>query len=405
MVFVFLLVLLFDVVGCLDNGVALTPPMGWMQWERFRCNLDCKNDPENCISEKLVMDIADRMERDGYRDVGYTYISLDDCWMSEERDSDGGLQPDKDRFPHGIKYLADYVHSKGLKLGIYLDMGLKTCKGYPGSKFYIQRDVQSLQEWGVDMLKVDCCSGGSDLIKGYEVMGFFLNQTGRPIVFSCSYPACIGNQFSDYMGVAKLCNSWRNAIDITDSWDRVYQVMQFYVLNTHNFARYSGPGHWNDPDELIVGDYSLSDGEERSQFGMWAMFAAPLFMSVDLRNIKPSSRNLLLNKRVIAINQDPLGVQAQIMWQHAWTDQGMVSGWARPLVKKGSYAIAILNGSSYGMPAPINATLQYFGLTNQDGYNITDAFDGLSLGPHKLTQPILLKLPAHDTFLGTVVPL
>ncbi|XP_060065186.1 alpha-N-acetylgalactosaminidase-like [Ylistrum balloti] len=407
MAFQSVLIMLFlaPVVSCLDNGLALTPPMGWMQWERFRCNLDCKNDPENCISEKLIMEMADRMEKDGYRDAGYTYISLDDCWMSTKRDSQGILQPDKDRFPHGIKYLADYVHSKGLKLGIYLDMGLETCKGFPGSKFSIQRDALSLKEWGIDMLKMDCCEGGSDMVTGYEVMGFYLNQTGRRIAFSCSYPACIGDMFSDYAGVAKLCNSWRNAIDITDSWERVYEVMKFYSKDVYSFSKFAGPGHWNDPDEMIVGDYSLSDGQERSQFGMWAMFAAPLFMSVDLRNIKSSSRNLLLNKRVIDINQDPLGAQATNVWQRPWTDQGVVTGWVKPLMKKGSYAIALLNGSAYGMPAPINITLNDLGLNNEGGYNITETFEGKFLGPYKLREPILLKIHAHDTFLATVVPL
>ncbi|ESN90211.1 hypothetical protein HELRODRAFT_182708 [Helobdella robusta] len=141
----------------LDNGLTRTPPMGWLSWERFRCNVDCKNDPNNCISEKLFMDMADKMASGGYKKAGYEYVIIDDCWSEKKRDQNGRLQADKNRFPSGIKKLADYIHSKGLKFGIYGDFGTLTCGGYPGSIYYLEADANTFAEWGVDYFKMDGC--------------------------------------------------------------------------------------------------------------------------------------------------------------------------------------------------------------------------------------------------------
>jgi alpha-galactosidase len=174
----------------LDNGLALTPPMGWMHWQRFRCLVDCDAYPDECINEKLFRSMADHLAADGYLEAGYEYLIIDDCWASKERDDQGRLQPNATRFPNGIKALADYVHSKGLKFGIYGDYGTKTCAGYPGSYGHLETDAKTFAEWEVDYLKLDGCYADVDnLEQGYIEMGRYLNQTGRPIVYSCSWPA------------------------------------------------------------------------------------------------------------------------------------------------------------------------------------------------------------------------
>lgn len=156
-VFIILLFSYFKCTFSLDNGLAKTPPMGWMAWERFRCNTDCTTDPQNCISEKLFIEMAEIMAKEGYKEAGYQYVSIDDCWLENTRDKDGRLVSDKKRFPHGIRALADFVHSKGLKLGIYEDFGTKTCAGYPGSEYFLQMDAETFADWEVDMLKLDGC--------------------------------------------------------------------------------------------------------------------------------------------------------------------------------------------------------------------------------------------------------
>ncbi|KAL5011921.1 hypothetical protein ScPMuIL_010472 [Solemya velum] len=380
-----------------DNGLAITPPMGWMSWERFRCNTNCTLDPDHCISEKLIMEMADLMVMGGYRDAGYEYVAIDDCWMTHERDKYGRLQADPIRFPSGMKNLSDYIHSRGLKFGIYEDMGLMTCKGYPGSKFYLQMDADTFASWGVDMLKLDCCWAGNDMETGYEVMGFFLNRTGRPIMYSCSFPACQGKK--NYILAETLCNTWRNYGDMNDDWDSIGKIIDYYGNDTEHFSKAAGPGHWNDPDELIIGDYGLSAAQEKTQFGMWAMMASPLFMSVDLRVIPKTSAKLLLNKRVIAINQDALGIQGTRIFK-----VGDLAGWTKPILPKGSYAIAVVNMGHYGEPLYFRRPLKDFGLSNPTGYNLTETFDGGQMGYFNISDQLTLNLEPTGIFLVTAIP-
>ncbi|EDV27039.1 uncharacterized protein TRIADDRAFT_23253 [Trichoplax adhaerens] len=296
----------------LDNGLALTPPMGWLAWERFRCNIDCKNNPDNCISQKLFTDMADHLAKDGYRDVGYNYINVDDCWMAKKRNKNGRLYADKERFPKGIKYLAEYMHKRGLKLGIYGDFGTKTCGGYPGSEFHLQTDAETFANWKVDSLKLDGCnSNTSDYKKGYPAMGHYLNKTGRPILYSCSWPAYLNPSKVNYTIIAKACNLWRNYGDIQDSWDSILSIVDFYGNNNKVLSAAQGPGHWNDPDQLIVGDFSLSYEQSKSQFALWSIFGAPLYMSNDLRKIPTWAKDILQNREVIAVNQDKLGLMGK----------------------------------------------------------------------------------------------
>ncbi|XP_046546385.1 alpha-N-acetylgalactosaminidase-like [Haliotis rubra] len=294
----------------LNNGLALTPPMGFLDWERFQCNTDCVNDPDNCVSEKLFMKMADIIAEEGYRELGYEYIGIDDCWPAKSRDADGNLVADPERFPNGILGLSRYVHSRGLKLGIYEDVGTKTCAGYPGSQDYTKQDAETFARWELDLLKFDGCNTDANRsairkIK-FPLMSQSLNATGRPILFTCEWWSGDQTQHSHYTRNSEYCNSWRTFTDILDTWPSVLSIIQHYAQNAGDFISVSGPGSINDPDELIIGDFSLSYDQEKSQFGMWAMFAAPLYISADLRTIRPEAKAILQNKGVIAINQDPL---------------------------------------------------------------------------------------------------
>lgn len=310
------LTVLVTLGGCvqgLDNGLLLTPPMGWMAWERFRCNTDCVNDPKNCISERLIMEMADRLVEDGWVEFGYNYVNIDDCWMDTKRDAKGRLTPDPIRFPSGIKALAKYVHSRGLRLGIYSDMGPLTCGGFPGTPLdKVITDAQTFASWDVDMLKLDGCYSNSSIkALGYPLMSRALNATGRPIAYSCSWPAYEGGlpPKVNYTLLMEICNLWRNYGDISDSWDSVRGIMDWFSNNQRSLQPAGGPGHWNDPDMLIIGDFSLSYDQSKSQMAIWAIMAAPLFMSNDLRTISYKARSILQNRRLIHINQDPLGSQ------------------------------------------------------------------------------------------------
>nr|XP_042906106.1 alpha-N-acetylgalactosaminidase isoform X2 [Parasteatoda tepidariorum] len=313
-------------VVSLDNGLALTPPMGWLSWLRFVCNIDCKEDPLNCISEKLYMDMADEMVAEGFKDAGYEYVNVDDCWMAKERDSSGKLVPNSERFPSGIKALADYVHAKGLKLGIYTDCGTKTCAGYPGSFNNYEIDAQTFAEWGIDMLKVDgCYANPKDMDALYPSITSALNNTGRPIVFSCSWPAyqVDTGMDPDYSSIAKHCNLWRNYNDIEDSWASVLSIIDFYAAHQDELIAAAGPGHWNDPDMIIGGNFGLSYEEARSQLALWAIMASPLLMSNDLRSLKPEFKELLLNKDILSINQDTLGLMGKRIYNR--TEEGIIT--------------------------------------------------------------------------------
>jgi len=365
-------------VYTLDNGLARTPPMGWMAWERFRCNINCESDPDNCIGEKLFMQMADRMAADGYKDAGYQYVSIDDCWASKDRDSKGRLQPDPKRFPSGIKALADYIHKLGLKFGIYGDIGTKTCAGYPGTEDNLDVDAQTFADWGLDMLKLDGCYANATYYEyGYPAMSKALNKTGRPIMYSCSWPAYIKNP--PYDTIAAHCNIWRNYGDIQDNWGSVYSIIDHYGNNTDKFAQIAGPGQFNDPDELIIGDYSLTYDQMRAQMALWAIYAAPLIMSVDLRNIRPDAAKILLNKNVIAVNQDPLGKQGLRVYKDP-----SIETYLREL-KGGTMAVAILRTSPGPTPSRLDRTLKDLGLSSAVSYDCYETFEGkfiATLAPH-----------------------
>lgn len=374
-----LLLSFISVVKCLNNGLALTPPMGWLDWERFRCNIDCKTYPLTCIGERLFMDMIDHMASDGFKEVGYEQINIDDCWASKERDALGRLQPDPDRFPHGIKYLADYAHSKGLKLGIYADFGNHTCGGYPGSQYHLETDAETFAEWGVDMLKLDgCYTRVQDMDAGYPAMGKALNGTGRPIVYSCSWPdyqRASGIKVN-YTNIALNCNLWRNYADIQDSWDSVTGIIDYYGNSQDLFAWAAGPGNWNDPDMLIVGDFSLSYDQSKAQMALWAIFAAPLLMSNDLRTISAEAKEILLNTEVIAVNQDPLGKQGLRVYKN-----GNFEVWRREL-SGGNLAVVLFYRATGGSAMEFSVSFETLNIT-VDAVTARDLFNHTDLGTFK----------------------
>jgi len=390
------ILLMMGTIGVLglENGLARTPPMGWMSWERFRCNTDCKNDPENCIGERLFRAMGDMLVLGGYQDVGYDTIIIDDCWLDLHRTADGALQPNHDNFPSGVAAMGDYLHKLGLNFGLYEDYGNFTCGGYPGVLQNMEKDAKQFADWGVDYVKLDgCYSEPSSMETGYPQFGAYLNKTGRPMVYSCSWPAYQIGKHPNYPAIAEHCNLWRNFDDISDSWESVLRIVDFYGTNTDDFASLAGPGHWNDPDMLIIGNFGLSLEQSKAQMGMWCMLAAPLIMSNDLRTLRPEFKEILLNRDLIKLDQDPLGIQAKrlVAQQH-------IHVYSRPVMPlyngKASVAVAWLSRWTEGTPLKISCTLSSLGLDHPAGYAATDLFTGVELGTFK----------PSDTFSSSVNP-
>lgn len=356
----------------LDNGLARKPPMGWLSWERFRCVTDCEKYPDSCISEKLFMRMADSLSEDGWLAAGYELVNIDDCWSSKSRDIHKKLQPDPNRFPNGIPALAKYVHDKGLKLGIYGDYGTETCGGYPGSMGHEEDDAETFASWGVDMLKFDgCYSNSTQQAVGYPLMGQKLNATGRPIIYSCSWPAYQGGlpPKVNYTELGEICNLWRNYGDIQDSFEDVVDIINWWGDHQDVLIPAAGPGMWNDPDMLIGGNFGLSYDETKLQFGMWAMLAAPLFLSADLQSIAPNIKDLLQSKEIINIDQDPLGIQGR----RVRTDD-KIQLWVRPLVGE-QQAIAVMSTRTDGVPYTYSFTLRELGIKKPASkYVVMDIF-------------------------------
>lgn len=306
----------------LDNGLALRPPMGWLAWERFVCEIDCKQNPNECINDELFYEMAQRLISDGYKQLGYEYVNIDDCWSTKKRDrKTNELVPDPFRFSqfNGIRGLADKLHSLGLKLGIYGDCGTLTCQLYPGQlKYednlngnYFDLDASSFADWQIDSFKFDgCFLNVTEASKLCPPMGDKLNATGRPMLFSCSWPAYENdaNLATNWSLVVEKCNLWRAFGDIEDSWKSVLDTIDYFVAKQDLIVKYHGPGHWFDADQLVIGDFGLSPDQEQAQMAIWCIWASPLYMSNDLRAISKESKDILRNKWAIAVNQDRLGV-------------------------------------------------------------------------------------------------
>jgi len=318
-----------------DNGLAKTPPMGWNSWNKFGCN----------VSEDLIKSMTDAMVSSGMKDASYQYVIIDDCWQVS-RDADGNIVADAQHFPSGIKALADYVHSKGLKFGIYSDAGEKTCAKRPGSMGHEYQDALQYAKWGVDYLKYDWCNTGKrNAEEAYSTMRDALQAAGRPIVFSM----CEWGTAKPWLWAKDVGNLWRTTGDISDTWSSMKKwsngtCCQYGMVNIVDLQvgleSFAGPGHWNDPDMLEVGNGGMTTTEYRSHFSLWAMLAAPLIAGNDLRNMSSEIKEILTNKEVIAVDQDALGVEGRRVRK-----DGDLEVWARPL-KDGSRVVILFNRGS-----------------------------------------------------------
>lgn len=317
-------------VPALDNGLARTPPMGWNSWNKFGCD----------VSEKLVREMADAMVATGMRDAGYRYLVIDDCWQVA-RDARGNIVPDPERFASGMKALAEYVHSKGLLFGLYSDAGTKTCQGRPGSHGFETNDANRYAAWGVDYLKYDWCNTqGIDPKIAYPAMRDALAKSGRPIVFSM----CEWGTSTPWLWAGHVGNLWRTTGDIQDCWDckRDWGGMGWtHILDLQvGLEKYAGPGHWNDPDMLEVGNGGMGIEEYRAHFSFWCLLAAPLMAGNDLRSMSQETAGILTNREAIAVNQDSLGRQGFKV-----RDDGDLEVWTKPL-QDGSRAVVLFNRGS-----------------------------------------------------------
>jgi len=311
------------------DELAQTPPLGWNSWNKFGCD----------VSEQLIRETADAMVASGLRDAGYRYVNIDDCWQGG-RDAHGDLYADAKRFPSGIKALADKLHAQGLKLGIYSDVGDKTCGGYPGSRGHEYQDARTFAAWGVDYLKYDWCNTeGMDAAASYTTMRDALRATGRPIVFSI----CEWGDTKPWLWAPAVGHSWRTTGDIAPCWNceqghgnwASFGVLRIVDMQA-TIRKYSGPGHWNDMDMLEVGN-GLTEDEDRAHFTLWSMMDSPLIAGNDLRSMSASVLATLANRDVIALGQDALGIQA-----FRALAEGELEVWAKPLAHD-EWAVAFLN--------------------------------------------------------------
>jgi len=372
-----------------DNGVALTPPMGWNSWNKFGCN----------VSEDLLKSMADGMVASGMKDAGYQYVVIDDCWQVS-RDADGNIVIDAQRFPSGMKALGDYIHSKGLKFGIYSDAGWGTCQKRPGSQGHEYQDAIMYAKWGVDYLKYDWCNTGTrNAEEAYATMRDALKATGRPIVFSM----CEWGTAKPWLWAKDTGNSWWTTGDIVDKWSShrkwddgsCCELGMLDILDLQvGLDAFAGPGHWNDPDMLEVGNGGMTTNEYRAHFSLWCMLAAPLMSGNDLRSMTPEIKEILTNKEVIAVNQDALGREGSRVWK-----DGDREVWSKQM-KDGSRAVVLLNrGAS---EAEIGVPWEAIGYPGNITASVRDLWAHKELG--KFTGKFSAKVGSHDVAVVTVRP-
>ncbi len=362
-------------------AVAATPPMGWNSWNTFGCS----------PSESLIKGVADTFVSSGMAAVGYQYVNIDDCWMNG-RDSSGNLQWDTSKFPSGIPSLATYVHGKGLKLGIYESPNATTCAGKTGGAGHESQDAKTYASWGVDYLKYDNCGGS---LTSFTTMHTALVATNRPIFYSinpvygsgsCVPPNCSVDEL-------KICNMWRIGFDINASWSSFTGLIDI----DKPLAQYAAPGHWNDPDMLEVGR-GMSADEDRSHFGMWAILAAPLIAGNDIRSMSATTKSILTNADVVAVDQDPLGKQGTLVATPATNLQV----WSKQLSGTNARAVALFNRT--GSAASISVTWSQIGLpagaaTVRDLYaqkdlgTSTDSYTATSVPTHGVVMLKIVSAP------------
>ncbi len=390
-VLLFLLFTFFAYAQKFPN-LALTPPMGWNSWNKFSCN----------VSEKLLKETADALVSSGMRDAGYEYIIVDDCWQIS-RDSMGFIVADPVRFPSGIKALADYIHSKGLKFGIYSCAGTKTCAGRPGGRGHEFQDAYLYAKWGVDYLKYDWCSSdGQSQKESYRLMSRMLKEAGRPIVFNL----CEWGGSKPWEWAGEVGHLWRTTGDIFDCFDcekknggwSAWGVMKILDMQK-DIRQYAGPGHWNDPDMLEVGNGGMTVSEDRAHFSMWCMIAAPLIAGNDIKTMSQQTHDILTNSDAIDINQDALGIQGMKI-----SSEDGLETWLKPL-SAGDWAVCFLNRSATAKPIDFdwikNVVTDDFSKRKLDAsaetFKIKDVWTKTELGT---TQKALkTEVPSHDVLM------
>ncbi|MFT3907048.1 MAG: glycoside hydrolase family 27 protein [Steroidobacteraceae bacterium] len=401
----------------LDNGLARTPPMGWNSWNKFGCN----------VSEQLIREMTDAAVSSGMQAAGYRYIIIDDCWQVA-RDASGNIQADPQRFPSGMKALADYIHARGLKFGLYSDAGERTCQQRPGSKGHEEQDAKQYAAWGVDYLKYDWCNtAGQSQQEAYATMSRALAQSGRDIVFSI----CEWGSSRPWTWAASVGHLWRTTGDIKDCWDckggrmgpppggagappagaaggaggpgpgtgavpaggppPVAMGLGFLQIIDQQveLARYAGPGHWNDPDMLEVGNGGMSTSEYRAHFSLWAMMAAPLMAGNDLRSMDAATRAILTNREVIAVDQDALGRQGTRLRR-----QDDLDIWVKPL-SDGGWAVTLLNRGKGELQAQVS--WKELGLSASSRLQVRDLWRARDLGV--FASAYATRVPAHDVVM------
>jgi alpha-galactosidase len=376
------------------EGLAMTPPMGWNSWNTFELSID----------EKLVKETADLMVSSGMKDAGYSYIVLDDGWMSRARDpKTGDLIPDPVKFPNGMKAVVDYVHGKGLKFGLYNCAGTLTCGGFPGTRGYEYQDARFYANLEIDFLKYDWCNTqGMTAKEAYTTMSKALKTAGRPIVFSmCEW----GNNQPWEWGTP-VAHLWRTTADIFPCFDCEYKhdtwsswgVMKIVDMKK-NIRQFAGPGHWNDPDMMEVGK-GMKVNEDRAHFSLWAMMASPLIAGNDLRKMSKETQDILTNQEVISINQDKRGIQGY----PASMTADSIETWIKPLAND-ELAFCFLNRSQKAVAFtydwtqhPVQDSVSAMKVDfNTVSYQLRDTWKKRAAGDTK--RPFKATIPAHDVIV------
>jgi alpha-galactosidase len=380
-------------INALDDGLARTPPMGWNSWNTFAAD----------INENLIEETIDAMIKNGMKDAGYEYIVIDDGWEAMERDKNGKLIPDPKKFPGGMKALGDYIHSKGFKFGIHNDAGTRTCAGYPGGRGHEFEDARTYASWGVDYIKYDWCNTGTaNAQETFKTMGAALKASGRPIVFSI----CEWGSNKPWLWGKDVGHLWRTTGDIIDCYDcqAVYSLGWKHILDAQvGLESYAGPGHWNDPDMLEVGNKGLTLAESRAQFTLWCILAAPLMAGNDVRNMSDEIRNILTDKEVIAINQDPLGKQGYRMMEHPGKEI-----WVKEL-SNGEWAVCFHNTDEVPLKMKITWSHLWILSGKYSKYKVRDLWEKTDLGAINLnkkdSEDFTKEIAPHDVLLLKFTPI
>jgi alpha-galactosidase len=356
-------------------GPISAPPMGWNSWNRFGCNID----------ESLIRSTADSLVSTGLRDAGYKYVNIDDCWMASTRDAQGRLQPNATRFPSGIKALADYVHARGLKLGIYESAGTATCQSLPGSLDHETIDAQTFASWEVDFLKYDNCNNqGRPSADRYRAMGEALRASGRAIVYSvCNWGVDDPWLFAPTVGGV----AWRTTGDISDSWGSMTSILDQQA----GLELFSRKGFYNDPDMLEVGNGGMTQTEYTTHFSLWSLLSSPLLLGNDLRSVSASTLSIVANTDVLAVNQDWGGSQGRRV-----ADFGETEVWAKPM-SDGSVAVVLLNRT--GAATTVATTAAALGIGGSSQYTLKDLW---SKATSTSTGAISANVPSHGVTMYRV---